>query len=298
MNLRDHHSIICVFFISFFIYFIHLPCIATTSPFTTDTSARRNSENQGVRQAEQIIAIKPKVSAQGVKVSILTDGKASDYNVFPLSNPARLVLDIFHIQAYRKRGKMNLKSQLVKGIRWSYTEGHYIRMVFDLIPDAGLSYRVISEDNQIVVYLGHMPDIPPQAASERIHSPDSRGREPSPRVNQREPLAEISPGNFILYIASYLDKHQAEKKVYELRKYGFNSFLHEKKISRETRFRVYVGAFDNKYEARKVGAELKQKGLIEYHMPRRVEHKMEVVPQLISIKDLDIIPDKKNMNSE
>ena len=72
----------------------------------------------------RMITITPKINPNGLEVSFIMDGTISYYNAFPLSNPSRLVLDLFDIRPYESEGAINLNSSpLVKQLRWhSYEE--------------------------------------------------------------------------------------------------------------------------------------------------------------------------------
>jgi cell division protein FtsN len=91
------------------------------------------------------------------------------------------------------------------------------------------------------------------------------------KLAPEKPLAAVPPGKTMLHICSFKQKANAEKEVQRLEKNGYKSFLAEEEISGQRWFRVYIGNFKDEQEARKVGSELKRKGLISYFKPTKVD---------------------------
>lgn len=83
--------------------------------------------------------------------------------------------------------------------------------------------------------------------------------------------AKYTPGAYYLHLSSFVQKSQAEMEIGRLKKFGYEPYLATTELSGQTWFRVCVGAFANKSEARKAGMKMKKKGLISFFQPRRVE---------------------------
>jgi len=100
--------------------------------------------------AKKITAIQPVNSGEEFEAHITGDGTFDNYRTFPLPDPARLVVDLKAIKSTVSRGTLRPSNPLVKRIRL----GNYpdkVRVVFDLVPQAGLPYQVYSEGNRLVV---------------------------------------------------------------------------------------------------------------------------------------------------
>jgi cell division septation protein DedD len=72
---------------------------------------------------------------------------------------------------------------------------------------------------------------------------------------------------YYLHTGSFKEKENAEKTVRELVKHDQKAFFVEEELSGEKWFRVYIGEFKSEKEARRSGAQLKEKGLITYFKP-------------------------------
>lgn len=72
---------------------------------------------------------------------------------------------------------------------------------------------------------------------------------------------------FCLHVNSFKQKINAEKRVNKLKKYGYKAFFTAEEISGQNWFRVYLCEFYDEKEARKVGSELRGKGIISYFKP-------------------------------
>ena len=100
--------------------------------------------------AKKITAIQPIRSDDEVKVFIIGDGSISNYNVFTLTDPARVVLDLMGVKLVASEGGVPPSDKLLKNIRVG-EHPDKVRVVFDLIPAAGLPYQVTSVDDRLVV---------------------------------------------------------------------------------------------------------------------------------------------------
>ena len=129
---------------------------AETIFFQTETApemeaaATPASSEEMSRPAEKITAIQPITYGEELKVYIIGDGSITKYNVFTLTDPARVVLDLMGVELAAGKATVPPSDPLVKGIRMG-THPDKVRMVFDLIPAAGLPYHITSVGDRLVV---------------------------------------------------------------------------------------------------------------------------------------------------
>jgi len=77
---------------------------------------------------------------------------------------------------------------------------------------------------------------------------------------------------YSLHLSSFKNISRAVKEVNKLKRLGHDAFYrHEMIKGKEKWYRIYIGKFNDKEEARKVGSELKEKGLISYFMPVSID---------------------------
>jgi cell division septation protein DedD len=93
-----------------------------------------------------------------------------------------------------------------------------------------------------------------------------------------EGKAEPAPKNkggdvYFLHVSSYKSKENAEADAKNLEAKGYKAFVVPEEVKGEEWFRVYVGEFQDEAEARKIGAELKAKGLANYFKPIQINKK-------------------------
>lgn len=90
---------------------------------------------------------------------IVANGSLADYVSFHLTNPPRLVVDLVGVKSTEIAGDLNFKGPWVKKVR----VGRYttkVRLVFDLIPEKGLPYEIISGKDRLVVSFRPGPGFP------------------------------------------------------------------------------------------------------------------------------------------
>ncbi|MBN2062287.1 MAG: SPOR domain-containing protein [Deltaproteobacteria bacterium] len=75
---------------------------------------------------------------------------------------------------------------------------------------------------------------------------------------------------FCLHVESYNEKANAEKRVDEMKEYAHRAFYLEEEVSGGKWYRIYIGDFSSEEDARQKGAELKNKGIINYFKPSRL----------------------------
>jgi len=100
--------------------------------------------------ATKVLSIHQLKMEQELRYYIIANGSLADYDSFHLTRPPRLVLDLMGVKATDIKDTLSFRGPLVKDVRIGvYTSK--VRIVFDLIPEAGLPYDVISEEGRLVV---------------------------------------------------------------------------------------------------------------------------------------------------
>ena len=109
-------------------------------------------EQQPLPKTNRILNIKPVTMADRLNVHITGDGSLDNYHAFALTQPPRVVVDLFGARSWRVEGGLNLEGPFVKRIRVGVHPDR-VRLVFDLIhvPGIGVAYEVIWEDGRVVV---------------------------------------------------------------------------------------------------------------------------------------------------
>ena len=105
-----------------------------------------------VQPARNITAIKLVKTDEELRVYILADGSLADYVAFHLTSPPRVVVDLMGVKSTEVEKALSFDGPWVKGVRFGIYADK-IRVVFDLIPEAGLPYDIISEEGRLVVSL-------------------------------------------------------------------------------------------------------------------------------------------------
>ncbi len=135
-----------------------------------DSSRRRVPEepapvpsgDQGERAlppARRLLAIEQLPSDEGVEFRIVTDGSLAKYAAFHLTDPPRVVVDLFGLQSNQVQGEVHASGTLVKKVRVGFHAGK-VRVVFDLIPARGVPYRAAADGDHLVVTFKPGPGFP------------------------------------------------------------------------------------------------------------------------------------------
>ncbi len=132
----------------------------TQGESTAVVAATQPSAKVASAPAKKITAIQPIRSDEEVKVYIIGDGSISNYNIFTLTDPARVVLDLMGVKLVASKGGIPPSDKLLKNIRVG-EHPDKVRVVFDLIPAAGLPYQVTSVDDRLVVSFKPGSGFPP-----------------------------------------------------------------------------------------------------------------------------------------
>jgi hypothetical protein len=100
--------------------------------------------------ARRLLAIRQLAADQGVRFHIVGDGSLSDYDAFHLSDPPRVVVDLFGVRGSEVKKEMLLNDSLIRKVRVGLHDGK-VRLVFDLIPAGGVPYRIAAEGDHLTV---------------------------------------------------------------------------------------------------------------------------------------------------
>jgi len=138
--------------------------------------------------ARKITAIQPIRSDEEVKVYIIGDGSIGNYNVFTLTDPARVVLDLMGLKLLATKGAVPPSDKLLKNIRVG-EHPDKVRVVFDLIPAKGLPYQVTSVDDRLVVSFKPGSGFPPSPPIV-VATPAAAPRKEVAKVERTPPPAE------------------------------------------------------------------------------------------------------------
>ena len=227
--------------------------------------------------ARKITAVEIERDDQGTKMHIVADGELTRYDSFRLSDPARLVVDLFGVQSAVGKETMLFSNPLVKGVRLGTSYKDQVRVVFDLVPPGGLPYQIVLKGNRLVVFVEQKSDISTSVPAGKVQSTFPSSSAEQARATSApvlpaggKPFATVPPGKTILHISSFKEKENAEDELQRLGKHGYKTFLAPEQVLGESWLRVYIGDFKDEQEARKVGSELKRKGIISYFKPRTI----------------------------
>ena len=171
--------------------------------------------------ANKITAIQPIRSGEELKVYIIGDGILDNVNVFPITDPARLVVDLMGIESAVAKATVPPSDPWVKGIRLG-THPDKVRVVFDLIPAAGLPYQVLSTGDRLVVSFkpgAGFPDSPPAVAVAPAPSEPAVAVAPAPSEPAVAPepapmkLVEVKPASINAIDFTLLESNKSRLTV-------------------------------------------------------------------------------------
>ncbi len=137
--------------------------------------------------ARKITAIQPIAADEELKIYIIGDGSFGNYNIFNLTDPARVVLDLMGVESVSGKGNIPPSNTMVKGIRVG-AHPDKVRVVFDLIPAAGLPYQVTAVGDRLVVSFEPGSGFP--ASPPIVVATPAAPREPTVAAQPTPPPAE------------------------------------------------------------------------------------------------------------
>ena len=109
--------------------------------------------------ASTVLSIQQLKMDEELRYYIVANGSLADYVSFHLTNPPRLVVDLMGVKSTEIEGGLSFTGPWVKKVR----VGRYttkVRLVFDLIPEKGLPYEIISGKDRLVVSFRPGPSFP------------------------------------------------------------------------------------------------------------------------------------------
>ena len=127
--------------------------IATPEPSLekpTPASAPPPLERKALPPASKVLSVRQSKMQQELRYDIVVDGSLADYVAFHLTDPPRVAVDLMEVKSIEVEKALSFDGPWVKAVRFGvYT--NKVRVVFDLIPEAGLPYDVISEEGRLVI---------------------------------------------------------------------------------------------------------------------------------------------------
>ena len=107
-------------------------------------------EKKSLPPASKVLSVLQSKMDQELRYDIIVDGSLADYVAFHLTSPPRVVVDLMGVKSTVVEKTLNFDGPWVKGVRLGvYTSK--VRVVFDIIPEAGLPYDIILEEGRLVV---------------------------------------------------------------------------------------------------------------------------------------------------
>jgi AMIN domain len=137
---------------------ITLPPKSSTVPTLPFAPPPRNKQKTS---ATRILAIEPVSVDQGLRVYVKANGGLSRYKAFHLTNPPRLVVDLLDVQTTQTSESVAFAGSLVRKVQVG-RHGDRMRLVFEIIPAAGIPYQITSGEDRLVVSFKPGPGFPPR----------------------------------------------------------------------------------------------------------------------------------------
>ena len=107
-------------------------------------------ERKSLPSASKVLSVRQSKMDKELRYDIIVDGSLADYVAFHLTSPPRVVVDLMGVKSTVVEKALNFDGPWVKGVRFGvYTSK--VRVVFDIIPEAGLPYDIILEEGRLVV---------------------------------------------------------------------------------------------------------------------------------------------------
>ena len=118
-------------------------------------SAFVGAEAYSIKTAGRLNGVKYSASGGSETVAISATGY-SDYSIMKLSNPGRIVIDIFNAIAPGKQQHVQAGGGIVKSIRYAQFEPYTARVVLEV--DGEQEYGVSKTEDGLMIYFGGMPE--------------------------------------------------------------------------------------------------------------------------------------------
>jgi hypothetical protein len=107
-------------------------------------------ERKSLPPVSKVLSVRQSKMDEELRYDIIVDGSLADYVAFHLTSPPRVVVDLMGVKSTEVEKALSFDGPWVKGVRFGIYADK-IRVVFDLIPEAGLPYDIISEEGRLVV---------------------------------------------------------------------------------------------------------------------------------------------------
>jgi hypothetical protein len=111
---------------------------------------RLETPPQLTEPASKILHIDSVIMEHELRFFILADGNLSDFNVFHLPDPPRVICDFMGVRWAEIPNVWSTEGPMVKQVRVAQYADK-VRVIFELIPKGGLPYRVIPADDRLEV---------------------------------------------------------------------------------------------------------------------------------------------------
>jgi type IV pilus assembly protein PilQ len=137
--------------------------LETAPEAQAESEAASSEEPAAAKPASKVLKVSSSKEDGNTVIRIATDGLASRYNSFVLSDPARIVVDVLGVSNSTGKDALKLQGSYVKGVRiGSYADK--ARLVFDGSVKKLPPHAITVEDGAIVLTLG--PNVTPVAKAE------------------------------------------------------------------------------------------------------------------------------------
>ena len=110
--------------------------------------------------ASKILHIDSVIMEHELRFFILANGSLSDFNVFHLPDPPRVICDFMGVRLAEIPNAWSTEGPMVKHVRVAQYADK-VRVIFELIPKRGLPYRVIPADDRVEVSFTPGSGFPP-----------------------------------------------------------------------------------------------------------------------------------------
>lgn len=123
----------------------------TAEPVPQKPEARSQAAGEEtLPSAGRLLTLQASETGQEADFLIVGDGRLDKYRAFDLTDPPRVVVDLRDVQSSGVKDALTLSGSLVKRVRVGLHPDK-VRLVFDLIPEVGVSYKVISGGDTLQV---------------------------------------------------------------------------------------------------------------------------------------------------
>ncbi|MGA1826188.1 MAG: AMIN domain-containing protein [bacterium] len=111
------------------------------------------TENANLGTAGTITSLELANDSQNAEVHIIADGRLIRYDTLYLTNPSRLVVDLFDVKAPMGDKTWEFKGPLLKQVRLGTYYDKKVRVVFDLKTGSDVPYEVRAEGERLIISL-------------------------------------------------------------------------------------------------------------------------------------------------